>query len=101
VGGPKPLGWSLQVPRSDLPTKAADHVPFLEAGPEWRTHAAPGFPLQPGFEPDRAAPGVGAEQPLAAPRPATPGCASPTPSLSLCSALEAALGGAVATGLVD
>lgn len=98
--GPKPLGWSLRMPRSALPTKAADHVPFLEAGPEWGTHAAPGFPLQPGFEPDRAEPGVGAEQPLAA-SPATLGCASPTPSLSLCSVLQAALGGAVATGLVD
>lgn len=36
-----------------------------------------------------------------APRPATSSCASPTPSRSLCSALEEALGGAVATGLVD
>ena len=43
-------------------------MPFLEAGPEWGTYEAPGFPLQPGFEPDRAAPRVDAEQPPVAPR---------------------------------
>lgn len=73
--------------------------PLLDAGLAWGRTRSPGSGSGQGWIPTRrGAPGGRGAAPSS---PAAPGCASPTPSRSRCSVLEAALGGALATGLVD
>lgn len=98
-GVPKPLSWSLVCPGPHTQQRRPATCLTPGRGPAVGTHADPGsWPVAAGSR-LCAAPQVGAKQ---HPRsPAAPGFASPTPSLSSCSALEAALGGALATGLVD
>lgn len=68
-------------------------------GPGVRRRAAPSSRSNPGcIRTRRCASGGRRAAPCS---PEAPGSASPTPSRSRCSALEAALGGAQATGLVD
>lgn len=99
VGSPQVPWLVSSVPRSALPTKAADHVPPPRHGLGVGRRATPGSRSNPSWIPTRRCASGGRR---AAPRsPEAPGSASPTSSRSRCSALKAALGGALATGLVD